>query len=161
MKMLVMVAAAAAGVGCSLAPCGVQAAYVDGVYWVNQDLCYVSATVHNDEPEDWWEIGDVIIVPEALAISAWGPDHWPCWIADGWVRWRPDDKEYRLQPGGVLSGFGFSLASEDYSPPFRYILPHGGGQGYFTPTLIPEPGWGAGIIALMSAFALRGRRRRR
>jgi hypothetical protein len=138
------------------APC--PAAYVTGVYWVEQDVYYLNLTLHNNEPDDEWWVFDLSAIPGGFDAQA--PPFWSVRECDTWfVAWCADGGHW-LPPGEELSGFTFQTYELDDWYSYKVEARDNDWTGYFQPELVPwPPGVGhvaVGILGLWAARRLRG-----
>jgi hypothetical protein len=128
--------------------CGAgRAAYVTGVYWIEDTVYYYDLTIHNNEAQDQWAACAMGISRGGFAAQA--PEWWEVSaLYPGGVVWTTYEVEHYLQPGHELSGFAFQ--SEQFHADIGYKVACTGYHdwlGHFAPEYIPEP-WLAGPLVL-------------
>jgi hypothetical protein len=144
--------------------CSCQAAYVTGVYWIEDDLYYLDLTLHNNEPGDAWPAIWVDIHPGA--VDAQAPEGWQAGWSPCFVFWGANDEAHWLPPGQELSGLTFQTdVLGGFSGWYEYVIGFWAGEpdhwhGQFRPEYVPEP-WLAGPLALALCAGWGALRRRR
>ena len=141
-------------------PTGCPAAYVTGVYWVEDGIYYLDLTLHNNEPDDEWDVFDLSVVRGGFEAQA--PPFWYVREREtSYVAWHAEDDHW-LPPGEELSGFTFQTCDLDDWYSYKiYASNQYTWTGWFQPELIPWPPLAApAALAILGLWATRRLRKR-